>query len=1121
MANFNANLDILKFNPNIEWIDRFGRNFTELEPIMVYTNQAEAQLGASWGHGKIDSFEAKPQDIATCDQDGVMNNTAIPVFTRERSRTWPIFTSGVFGTDPVMNGTYVVRSYRYKADEMIDKTDLNRSTTEFVFDSNGIFQISSAGQVVNTVTGQLLSERKLDALVKVYDVWRETTQRQFVNGYITRAAGNTAGLPNSGSVGRDATNVNSRLALTTLPEPLVPQGYRINNNNNLEVVDTTLGQANQKRDAWGNVVTDMTKPDILSNYVQPAGYDGQIVLATNTLNFDKNGDNDSFLASFNGDLDTETCRGNGREQAKTPLDCKVRVLDTCGLLGVLNDRQIDTDPGMRGDAGSTTPVVPDWPVTAITDATSAAQRPAQIWRYNVALNCLRGLDPRYYWNNVTCRQGDLRTDGVWVGGPGVAGNEGVFKYLCGNDSGGYSDDLNLTFNGPGAVHASGEDWNNRGDSGTVEGFLISMWAKTAWHHNDGRNHEFFDVSTPGWNDNGVRSEAFYLRKQGRAQWAVSENRRAGSDAIQITDSTTDMVPGEDWTWGISGSGNRTDDLSLCLEPIQDAGDWSEPDWPIYLHGGVSGLPSSRVPKASNPRPSPGPESPAYRIQPFRWQYLGARIFLKREFSTCNNYFDPGPTKFSVPSDWDAGKSGFWKRSAVGGNPWWKDPNSVWVAGNLFRPFVDSERYPDSPGGADYEPWGKYWVVVQPQGSTGFKPYQDKGRAGGLAGRGNGGQHVRWRWASPGGTATNSVGGRSDIADFTVFGVNNANPGWNYQGCNSFCSIYRNAPDEGTFAVIDEYKVSLKETTLRNPPNWNDDRVTRNDASKPGEMTLSRYYTPTDPSNAALCPTFTSQTLLQSKRGYDRKTAAIPEYVILTRVSWNVFTPRFMAEYKRVGVGPNSSRSEIVTEDGGYDLWNVQTGWSWFNAPATKNIKFRGPFDYRIYNNIIANPGGCTGEYFEEFDDPSYDSNASVYPYRCARPTPAQYRAKAGVTQSHASHGVEIDLLEDVDDIAGNNNETLRAGPFGDPAPYTPIQDVTSGAALNTVNAIGTVALPLKVRADRLRYRVRFRYYTDPLADAGSQINSSTQYVLDTPVFDDISVTYFDKVKILDYREVTE
>ena len=36
--------------------------------------------------------------------------------------------------------------------------------------------------------GIAVSERKVAALVKVYDVWRETTQRQFVNGTFSNAA---------------------------------------------------------------------------------------------------------------------------------------------------------------------------------------------------------------------------------------------------------------------------------------------------------------------------------------------------------------------------------------------------------------------------------------------------------------------------------------------------------------------------------------------------------------------------------------------------------------------------------------------------------------------------------------------------------------------------------------------------------------------------------------------------------------------------------------------------------------------------------------------------------------------------------------------------------------------
>ena len=70
----------------------------------------------------------------------------------------------------------------------------------------------------------------------------------------------------------------------------------------------------------------------------------------------------------------------------------------------------------------------------------------------------------------------------------------------------------------------------------------------------------------------------------------------------------------------------------------------------------------------------------------------------------------------------------------------------------------------------------------------------------------------------------------------------------------------------------------------------------------------------------------------------------------------------------------------------------------------------------------------------------------------------------------------------------------------------------------------------RAQTDKLRYRVRFRYPVDPLADPGSglagpdgkrHVDPSKHYLLDTPVFDDISITYFTKSRILSYREVTE
>lgn len=1062
MAAFNPNMDILKFNPNIEWIDRWGRNFTEMEPVMSYTNSQEANVDGSLGHGAIDSRQANINDFTVADQDGKLNNDAVPVFSRERT-PWTegggsLFSMGPYGTDPKYMGSYVTRSFRYKSDEMLDKTDLNRSSTEFSFDSRGIYEITSTGQVARR--GEVMAERKLQALVKVYDVWSESTQRDFVKGYISRAADNPAGKSSgtaySGSIGRDSTNQRERLALSTLPEPLVPLKSTIENPKNIELVDTSLaGKTNVKRNAWGQEVP-MNVPDVVANRVLPAGYDGQIALATNTQAYrpEENGDHDTFLATFDGDLDTEYSKGNGREQGKTPLNGSVRVLDTCGLLGLLNDPWIDSDPGLRGDSSSAVPVVEDLP--------PYSGKPLEIYRFKVTLNALRGLHPSFYWNNVTCRQGDMRTDGVWVGGPGISGNDGVMKYLCGNDDPGKYDEQNLNLNGKNASRLNSPDG---GSSGDMTGLLISMWAKTSWHHNDNRNHEFFDCTTPGWADGGIRAKAFWIRKQGIVQFSASES---GGSPITIGGIRAAQ---EDATWGISGTANRVNDLMIAGEYDQDNGDRRDPDYCVYLHGGESGVPY--FVDASQRNDYTGPiETSAYFVQPFRWQFVGGRINLPRSISSAKH-------EVVVQNVNGAGKSGVWRSNN-------NQNDSRWMAANVHRPFVDSERFPE---GKTYSSQNKYWGVTQLQGSSGFTSFQNRGRTGDVAAHGNGGQPVRYKWASPGGDQT--ADGKK-IYDHVVFGLNNCNPGRGYgSGAGTqFNSIYRAAPEEGTYAVIDEYKISRYEALLGKDSQPTKDRISR---SADGEMTLSRYYLPQNPSVREQCPSFTSQTMLQSLRGSDKKTQKEPDYVTLARVNWTAFTPRFMHADKE----PNRFKMPQRILNG-----NTQ-------------VAYRGPFNYRYYNSL-SNDLADLGQP-REYDEFVYNTDGGVVPYRCARPTPAQYQGPInpraaeylGEKDYHATRGVEIELLE------ASSDSDMSGAPLGKNSPYTnpnKINQVRDGSGN-----------PIKVRADRLRYRVRFRYPIDQMVDpaGGKWVDPQTQYLVDTPVFDDISITYFTKPRILDYKDLME
>jgi hypothetical protein len=495
MAHFNSNTDILKFNPNIEWIDRWSRNFTEQEPLMVYTNEPAPGARGVWSGTDVgnetvtDVFDT---DVAAADATGGLQQNSIPIYTAVRdpnAKGWdgqnaPPLKSGQRNSNGrFILGAYITRNFRYKSDEMIDKTDLNRSTTEFSFDSNGVFEIISTGQVAKA--GEVLAERKFVALVKVYDVWRESTQQQFVQGTISKAYGERTNprdaqqLACTGQLARDASGLVERKGLVTLPEPLLPLRARIvddkgnTNPRNAEVVTTGGTPLNAfmmpRRNPFDPGASPIDVPEVLANRVLPARYDGQIALATNTSGYDPNpaGDNDSFLASFDGDLDTATCQGNGREQAKWPYSAvpdgtgsfrytgeghKHRCVQSIGLLGVLFDNLISTDPGIPLVDGTT-------PYKDFN-----AQKANVRWIYPffgissamMPLSLGSDLERPYYWNNITVRMGSLRTDGAYLTAPGVAGNTATVKYL-------YSNKTNL-------------------NPDSRDGYCVTMWAKTVWHH---------------------------------------------------------------------------------------------------------------------------------------------------------------------------------------------------------------------------------------------------------------------------------------------------------------------------------------------------------------------------------------------------------------------------------------------------------------------------------------------------------------------------------------------------------------------------------------------------------------------------------------------------------------
>ncbi|HYG78332.1 MAG TPA: hypothetical protein VEK08_25240 [Planctomycetota bacterium] len=959
MAHFNSNTDVLKFNPNIEWIDRWGRNFTEMEAVMAYTDAPEPHLNPP---------VASP-----------ITDASVPIFSKETSsaRGNPLILSPV-GSRAPDDGAYIIRSFRYRAEEMIDKTDLNRSTTEFSFDSNGIYEIHSTGQMVKR--GELLSERKVYALVKVYDVWRESTQQQFTQGTFSDAANQWKpgqALPPyedfafSGQVARDAEFKDTRKALNTLPEPLVPPRYRIKHDGrNKDVVE-------EARDAFGNT-KDLEIPDVVANKILPARYDGQIVLATNTLGFDPANDKDTFLASYNGDLDTETSAVNGREQAKMPHTpagdgYKYRVVDTCSLLGILNDDKIDID----------------------TDLPAANSK---VYRWAVLSEALKALNPMHYWENVTLRVGDLRTDGVYLSSPANTGNDGTLKYLFGDGT-----QTNDSFD-PGKAKGNF-------DPGSKDGSLVTMWFKPNWHHNDRRTHDLFDATNPGY-QNDTACRALYLKKHGNLCWSIA-----------------------DGTTNLSANRNRTDDLNFSLEGnvgrAQHDGQ-RDKDLLTQLHGGINWVRPEFQPDPL--RPQKLVESPHYRVQPFRWHYAGARW------------------KFNQQNPYSWGNGGHWVSSDD-----FKNGFNQGVITNWARPFISTQSFPEQPGVSVQDLLKGYWSGSSIGGMGYFSEPCDVGDTG-LVNQGYGttGQPAKYKWADPAGV---------EKPNYKTFGMNNLNQ-------DDKTWIYRHTPADGTFAVIDELKISSKERLLGGNPDFVNDRAVR-------EQTMSRYYLPKNPASTSPadpngCPYFTSQTMLQSLKGFDKKTAGtLPQQVVVARVSWTVFTPRFLHENKV----PTVDRNERITRDR--------------SVQKDEIVKFRGPFDYDKYNESYTalRPG------------------TQIFPHGVDRPTPNDY-----LGQSHSTQGVEIEILEGTTPLNGAYESA--------PNTFTP---TTVFHNPDVINRIGDPANPKKVSVDQLRYRVRFRYPVDKLVDpnGGTTIDPAKHFLLDTPVFDDISITYFAKPRVLSYREIME
>jgi len=182
----------------------------------------------------------------------------------------------------------------------------------------------------------------------------------------------------------------------------------------------------------------------------------------------------------------------------------------------------------------------------------------------------------------------------------------------------------------------------------------------------------------------------------------------------------------------------------------------------------------------------------------------------------------------------------------------------------------------------------------------------------------------------------------------------------------------------------------------------------------------------------------------------------------------------------------------------------------------QNVPYRGPFDYVQYNWELLTDEKVGATSLQSQNPLVLVPGISLPPLGVDRPTKADYLAFNGSDpQSHATRGIELEVLDDTAPVPGYvDGNTLAETTFRDPD------------ALNSFRHPTDTAQVRRVRVDRLRYRVRFRYPVDSIVgsiyrEASTVVDPGRHYLIDTPVFDDVNVTYLGRLQIMDYRQVNE
>ncbi|MHC4504297.1 MAG: hypothetical protein ACYTFI_13415, partial [Planctomycetota bacterium] len=586
MANFNSNTGLLKFQPNMEWIDRWGPNFTDLYcpwPSLLQVGSADVKL-------------------------------------------------------------------RIRPGELLDKSDLNVGTTEFCFDSKGVYEIESVGRVYDEK--RVVAERKLAALVRIYDVWRESTQREFAAGRISRAQGRVPGKSDSGSVTADqvrydfgsspprwVTGKSERKTLVTWPEPLMPSNYK-------------TGAGYVAAFAIGNTNTTAAKEQNRTAGVIPASYDGQITLATNsyrtTLTSDFPPDDGArvlLYAGFNGDLDADFSNVNKAEPTLHAAPLMRQPLDEVSVLGKLDTEEVDlpkttTIGGYHEGEGKGGDLRPDGCFFGVVGS-QVLDGAIEFEPGN--LTCVKGAVTM--WVKPQWHHGTRMPASLPVGYNPLAGDERG-STVCMKAYGGMY---------PSTGVGSTQEYDSDTDR-TTKGYVRDRF-----------EHELFNGGDWG----GQQAKAFRLLKMG-----------------DQGNSMIDMDCGGFGTWD-GGNKNSVGPFGSLLTDIENA-----PDQDDLCH----------IPGWLNRTSAPeGPSRPFYQMCPFRWFFVG--------FSWNQHY--GGTVDANIPRAEMTGRSNFDNGyHSFFGQPSEREHKS----GNFTLPRTyDKARYRHLSLVLENRPfvdtmctWGKYW-----------------------------------------------------------------------------------------------------------------------------------------------------------------------------------------------------------------------------------------------------------------------------------------------------------------------------------------------------------------------------------------------------------------------------